>query len=222
MNVTQETVFENITPETLASTIPVKRNRRGRPSTKKDNQNTAPTTLTTGASSRREHVLQSDDANGVIPTTVEETFDLHIHILRRDVVPKASRRSKSSKGKKIEPLMYGPIQLPVSPPVNFKDFEKLLINEIDHVVSPNQLMTSTFQYKLIIPANSPRFPLRNDAQLLAMYRAICKVKANKSKDVLLEMGPPRHEVTANSLPVVSFCHSSFNFAHNSTAAMGKR
>ncbi len=120
------------------------------------------------------------------PTPPTLFFDMVIHILLPDKVSRtANRKTKTSKQ---DPLTYGPLSVPLS-----VEWNELLAEVASTLATtPNQLVVTSFAWRLIKPANSPFMPLTTAQGLPALVRQLTSkaAKQDGSACIVLRMLPP--------------------------------
>lgn len=120
------------------------------------------------------------------PTPPTLFFDMVIHILLPDKVSRtANRKTKTSKQ---DPLTYGPLSVPL-----LVEWNELLAEVASTLATtPNQLVITSFAWRLIKPANSPFMPLTTAQGLPALVRQLTSkaAKQDGSACIVLRMLPP--------------------------------
>ena len=127
--------------------------------------------------------LATPPAASDTPATL--SYELLIHVLQPDKkVRTAGRQVKTSK---VEPLKFGPINVPVD--VSWDGFLEL-IGALVHSPLAN-LSIASFEWRFLTPQNSMRLPLSNEQGLKSLVVQITKkIGKSGSAYIILLMQPP--------------------------------
>lgn len=122
-----------------------------------------------------------------------------LHVLQPN--RKAQTLQRKTKVEKVEPQKVGRVNLTVD--MNWDTFLTVVAQELG-TVSPC-LVTTSFEWHFLQPANSPKLPLSSPQGLQLMVNQVnAKLQKDKSAYVILQMPEPSFRVA----PIVSSFHFS--------------
>jgi hypothetical protein len=119
------------------------------------------------------------------PTPPTLSYELLVHVLQPDKkVRTAGRQAKTTK---VEPLKFGPINVPVD--ITWDRFLEL-VGGLVHS-PPTNLSIASFEWRFLTPQNSMRLPLSNEQGLKSLaVQTNKKIEKNGSAYIILLMQPP--------------------------------
>lgn len=156
--------------------------KRGRPAGTKNKNNLKVASTTTGTAPLAPPAVTTVQS---IPDA-EVLFDVLIRVMMPDKTVKTGR-GKAPKVQKVDPIPFGPIELPLS--VTWLQLLDAIVDIIDGCEDRQQLVISSFVWRFPTPANALRSGLKNEGNLASLVKQLRLLKPAVQKFIVLEMSP---------------------------------
>lgn len=137
--------------------------KRGRPAGTKNKNNLKVASTTTGTAPLAPPAVTTVQS---IPDA-EVLFDVLIRVMMPDKTVKTGR-GKAPKVQKVDPIPFGPIELPLS--VTWLQLLDAIVDIIDGCEDRQQLVISSFVWRFPTPANALRSGLKNEGNLASLVK----------------------------------------------------